>query len=1168
MRFLSRLLAPLVLLLSLPSFAQSTPNYTTNVTLASLQAGGTAVANARVCATPADQYGNPITVSAPTWGLVLPTPSLCGTVTGGVLTGGLNVPDACHTNASAPIRYNFSIQVLTAGGSASGSAIPFSAVPNVCGPAFALEQYTPPVSVSTPLSNTVGYGTGVPSNCTSPSIWIPSDSTGAYVCHNGVYIALTGPQGPPVSFKGAYSASTTYAIGDSASYTDGSSYVSLTSGNTANAPPSSPTKWALLAAAGTLNSTQLSQLAGLGNSSTIGPASLATGSTYTAGDSLINSTPAPASGTIHTASVYAVASSPATLFVATANGGGTFTLNASVSVSLVAGQNTFYGLSLPITAGQLLGIYTPATDAFGNTVGSSVAVASTGTLYYAVGLTGTSTSMTSITGTAQVNGIITTGLYDSISTSQATLSSTASLASATSAALGSLTQIGPATPVNGGQTYDNGKTYLSLSPAASSGTVYGAQVYAVSVSPATLIVATFSGGTYTSTATASVSLVPGLNTFSNLSLPIAAGQYLGIYSAGSGGSPLSFSGTTHSCYTTGQISTSTAPTSCALPGIPQFNFSVGSGLAKQLNGDEQNIAANTAALGTVGATSVQGLASPANGTSSFGTFSYINQIPSTATGNVRSALVYTSGTGSITFFVATNNGNGTYTATATSASLPVNGAGLNSFSGFSLPITAGQYFGIYVNGIKASAGTSSVWYANGVVGTNTPAQGTFSNTTVPYNYTVTSGVFDTLAAGSANSTTAGAGIGLLAGADATGATDATAFFSSALTAHPSPYVPVGKFSLTSIPKHGQGFWGDGTLFVSGVRHPIWRTPHDTSLQLANRSALALQSSTGSAIILMGDSLFAGTGATVAANTWFDLYTNWINYGFAGTMLPVNDFFHSSADTTNQPLSFYGLTLSGNTDNSTGPINSSTTLAAGGSITFTGAYTQVDFFYDQSPSAGSVVMAYNGTTFKTVNTAGTATTDVYSGPTSTGQTASGTYTLTATGGPVVITGLVRQNPTALVTGSNPIYTMRASHGGFATTNFQTQEMASALKQATALGGGSSPEVIIDLITNDMAGGPSGLAAFQAGLARMFAYLQGQGANVKYVLPQYPPTNPNFYLFSGAAQTICRQYGVPVFRSDALNFGENPGLFYNDNLHWTDAGNAKIFEAYSRWRAEQQ
>lgn len=63
---------------------------------------------------------------------------------------------------------------------------------------------------------------------------------------------LTGPQGPPVAFRGPWSRSTAYAVGDAVSFTDGSSYICLV-GNKGVTPGTSASTWALLAGAAVMN---------------------------------------------------------------------------------------------------------------------------------------------------------------------------------------------------------------------------------------------------------------------------------------------------------------------------------------------------------------------------------------------------------------------------------------------------------------------------------------------------------------------------------------------------------------------------------------------------------------------------------------------------------------------------------------------------------------------------------------------------------------------------------------------------------------------------------------------------------------------------------------------------------------------------------------------------
>lgn len=85
-----------------------------------------------------------------------------------------------------------------------------------------------------------------------------------------------GPQGPPVAnYLGNYQSSANYALHDAVSW-QGSTYVSLTAGNSGNTPSSSPLQWAVLAAQGATGGTGPQGPAGADGA--IGPAG-ATGAT-------------------------------------------------------------------------------------------------------------------------------------------------------------------------------------------------------------------------------------------------------------------------------------------------------------------------------------------------------------------------------------------------------------------------------------------------------------------------------------------------------------------------------------------------------------------------------------------------------------------------------------------------------------------------------------------------------------------------------------------------------------------------------------------------------------------------------------------------------------------------------------------------------------------------
>ncbi|HEV2853700.1 MAG TPA: SBBP repeat-containing protein [Thermoanaerobaculia bacterium] len=72
------------------------------------------------------------------------------------------------------------------------------------------------------------------------------------------FVVKIGTPGPPAptsfTWKGVWSGTTTYALGDVVQF-DGSSYISLTDGNTGNVPDTSPASWALVAQRGDTGAT-------------------------------------------------------------------------------------------------------------------------------------------------------------------------------------------------------------------------------------------------------------------------------------------------------------------------------------------------------------------------------------------------------------------------------------------------------------------------------------------------------------------------------------------------------------------------------------------------------------------------------------------------------------------------------------------------------------------------------------------------------------------------------------------------------------------------------------------------------------------------------------------------------------------------------------------------
>lgn len=305
------------------------------------------------------------------------------------------------------------------------------------------------------------------------------------------------------------------------------------------------------------------------------------------------------------------------------------------------------------------------------------------------------------------------------------------------------------------------------------------------------------------------------------------------------------------------------------------------------------------------------------------------------------------------------------------------------------------------------------------------------------------------------------GLELLSAADDTGLADATSAFANAAAAHPDPYVRPGVFAVTSIPANGTGFWGPGKIYVNDQRFFIHRKPTGKSLFEAFRQRLAEHIAAGNVLTLTADSIGQFAFSETGPQHHFNLLTRFANMGIA---LDEPGFTALRPSSTYTPA-FYGVTTSGTVSTgSAGPLTESLILADGAALSFVGALEAIGLFYTQQSGAGTLTFAYNGTPFHTQSAAGATVLDQYTADPAP-NTASGTYTITASGGPVEITGLIRLAPK--VAGSPPrLYTNRCAHGGYTFASFDAAARASIMKQGEWAGGKAVP--IIALGINDSFG----------------------------------------------------------------------------------------------------
>lgn len=368
-------------------------------------------------------------------------------------------------------------------------------------------------------------------------------------------------------------------------------------------------------------------------------------------------------------------------------------------------------------------------------------------------------------------------------------------------------------------------------------------------------------------------------------------------------------------------------------------------------------------------------------------------------------------------------------------------------------------------------------------------------------------------------------------------------------------VDFGGAALTSLPNGGAGIYGPGKVTLGGRPFFTPGSPKLPDLQHALRAALAYEIANTAPVMFLGDSITWATHEVDRRANMVDMFTSFINQGSPGdepVLTAVADYL----------LPTHGVTVSGTVSNgTTGPLGESLVMQAGAVLTFTGAYELIDVFYNQASGAGSLAFAFNGgAPYKTVNCAGAAELDKYSGPSPTGQTVSGTFTITCSGGPVEITGLDRLGVKAAGSLAR-VRVFRWAHGSYNFAHFTDACIASAVKQASAFSA-VKPLIIAPLGINErQAVGAAGLATmktrFEALLGRLAA------AGLTRIIWQMPlrtsaAADAGFYAAAlsydnliGGMQEVLWGADLPSIGTHALNL-PLAGKMDGDGIHPTERG----------------
>jgi len=302
---------------------------------------------------------------------------------------------------------------------------------------------------------------------------------------------------------------------------------------------------------------------------------------------------------------------------------------------------------------------------------------------------------------------------------------------------------GITTPVSG-TPFSGGWSMISQSAATTTGYISQVQIYSSGSATITIFTATVSGLSATLVNSQTASVTSGLNTLTGLNIPITSGQYVGIYTT-SGVMQFTTGGPgiwqVNSLVGTGTTVSATAGA------FPEWNWTISQNpILTRLSADESTLAgvsSNGAAIAalqtTVGSNSVvQGVTSLASGSTPTGGNTYFSTTPVSIAGNITSFSAYFPSTGSKTIVVASLGVNGTLTAVQTQ-SISVAATGLQTITGLSIPVSVGQYVGIYASGsvvnyVTGSGGIVGL-FTSGLTGTGTTL--TYWNAAPQFNWTIT-----------------------------------------------------------------------------------------------------------------------------------------------------------------------------------------------------------------------------------------------------------------------------------------------------------------------------------------------------------------------------------------------------------------------------------------------
>jgi len=366
----------------------------------------------------------------------------------------------------------------------------------------------------------------------------------------------------------------------------------------------------------------------------------------------------------------------------------------------------------------------------------------------------------------------------------------------------------------------------------------------------------------------------------------------------------------------------------------------------------------------------------------------------------------------------------------------------------------------------------------------------------------------------------------------------------------SIYIPKGVF-LSGRSSLSKKYYGDGSVVLSNGVVVNGKSSINNFTKKSGLSGIISGQSIGTRTdVYIGDSITHGYG--VSQNQSFP----YLIQELVNSRLAFGQGSYQSGG------GFDRVTRSGTiADGIKGPIKSSIIMSVGSAISFTADHVDfLSFWFDQTPTSGSIEIRQAGNLIRSVNCAGPNQANTFAGTASNikgGRNVS--YSITCSSGSVEVVGIFASK-TISDSKSNPVFIEVQAKSGYSSADFTSAASIAAIK-AQAVYTGYFPRYILCFGTNDIYNSSKAVTSsvYRSNIESIIAQIGlGNGAIVLTVPlsagnSTYQPVLEPFSNYRDVVYEIAAKYTLDVIDQSEVDL-QAVGAYQTDQLHPNNYGHA--------------